>query len=83
MPSGRQSAAPFVPSGRSLSVLREAVKRCQGCDLYRKATQAVFGELETGAKAAMPAVAIMMIGEQPGDQEDLQGRPFVGPPANY
>lgn len=79
MPSGRQSAVPFVPSGRSLAVLREAVKRCQGCDLYRKATQAVFGELETGAKAAMPAVAIMMISEQPGDQEDLQGRPFVGP----
>lgn len=83
MPSGRQSAVPFVPSGRSLAVLREAVKRCQGCDLYRKATQAVFGELETGAKAAMPAVAIMMISEQPGDQEDLQGRPFVGPAGKF
>ena len=45
----------------------------------RTATQAVFGELETGAKAKKPKVAIMMIGEQPGDQEDKQGRPFVGP----
>ena len=79
MPSAKQTAAPFVPSARSLPVLREAVQLCQGCDLYRKATQAVFGELETGTKAAKPTVAIMMIGEQPGDQEDLQGRPFVGP----
>jgi uracil-DNA glycosylase len=79
MPSGKQSAASFVPSERTLPVLRDAVQHCQGCDLYRNATQAVFGELETGAKVAKPAVAIMMIGEQPGDQEDRQGRPFVGP----
>jgi DNA polymerase len=59
--------------------LREAVQHCQGCDLYQNATQAVFGELETGARAKKPRVAIMMIGEQPGDQEDKQGRPFVGP----
>lgn len=52
MPSAKQSAAPFVPSARSLPVLREAVQHCQGCDLYRDATQAVFGELETGNKAA-------------------------------
>jgi DNA polymerase len=74
-----QSAAPFVPQDRTLAVLRDAVQRCQGCDLYRNATQAVFGELETGAKPKKPIAAIMMIGEQPGDQEDKQGRPFVGP----
>lgn len=73
------SAAPFVPDDRTLPVLQEAVQHCRGCDLYQNATQAVFGELETGAKAKKPKVAIMMIGEQPGDQEDKQGRPFVGP----
>lgn len=75
----KQSAAPFVPDDRTLPVLREAVQHCRGCDLYQNATQAVFGELETGAKVKKPKVVIMMIGEQPGDQEDKQGRPFVGP----
>jgi DNA polymerase len=80
MPAGAQpSATPFVPDDRTLPVLQEAVQQCRGCDLYKNATQAVFGELETGAKAKKPKVAIMMIGEQPGDQEDRQGRPFVGP----
>jgi uracil-DNA glycosylase family protein len=77
--SEKQSAAQFVPNDRTLPVLQEAVQHCRGCDLYRNATQAVFGELETGARAKKPKVAIMMIGEQPGDQEDRQGRPFVGP----
>ena len=80
MSSGvEQGAASFVPDDRTLTVLQEAVQHCRGCDLYRNATRAVFGELETGAKAKKPKVAIMMIGEQPGDQEDKQGRPFVGP----
>jgi DNA polymerase len=80
MPAGaEQSATPFVPNNRTLPVLQEAVQHCRGCDLYQNATQAVFGELETGARAKKPRVAIMMIGEQPGDQEDKQGRPFVGP----
>jgi DNA polymerase len=74
-----QSAAPFVPEDRTLPVLQEQVQHCRGCDLYLNATQAVFGELETHTIAAKPKVAIMMIGEQPGDQEDRQGRPFVGP----
>ena len=74
-----ESAAPFVPDDRTLPVLREAVQHCHGCALYRNATQAVFGELETGAEAKRPKVAVMMIGEQPGNQEDLEGRPFVGP----
>jgi DNA polymerase len=73
------SATPFVPEDRTLPVLRDAVQHCHGCDLYRNATQAVFGELETGAEAKRAKVAVMMIGEQPGNQEDLEGRPFVGP----
>ena len=77
--STKTSAAPFVPEDRTLPVLREAVQHCQGCDLYRNATQAVFGELETESKSEKPKVAIMMIGEQPGDREDKEGRPFVGP----
>ena len=75
----KENAAAFVPEERELPVLSKAVQKCKGCDLYRNATQAVFGELETHAGAAKPTVAIMMIGEQPGDQEDKQGRPFVGP----
>jgi DNA polymerase len=75
----RESAAPFVPMERDLPVLTKAVQKCKGCDLYRNATQAVFGEIDTRERAARPKIAIMMIGEQPGDQEDKQGRPFVGP----
>ncbi|AFU01782.1 UdgX family uracil-DNA binding protein [Nocardia brasiliensis] len=73
---GRDSppgAAEFVPGGRlSLRTLRAAAQGCHGCDLYRDATQTVFGE---GPAAA----AVVMVGEQPGDQEDVQGHPFVGP----
>jgi DNA polymerase len=66
------SAAPFVPKTTSLPTLRAAVQKCRGCDLYKTATQAVFG--------AGPARArVMFVGEQPGDQEDRQGLPFVGP----
>ncbi len=72
-------AAVFVPKERTLPVLRKAVQECRGCDLYRHATQAVFGELEAGRDATRPKVSIMMIGEQPGDSEDKEGRPFVGP----
>jgi DNA polymerase len=73
------SAAPFVPAERTLPVLSEAVQECRGCDLYKNATQAVFGELESGTAAKRPHAAVMMIGEQPGDKEDREGRPFVGP----
>lgn len=75
----KENAAPFVPKERTLAVLTEAVQKCKGCDLYRHATQAVFGEVETGDGATRRKIAIMMIGEQPGDQEDKQGKPFVGP----
>ncbi len=54
-----QSAASFVPDDRTLSALQEAVQHCRGCDLYQNATQAVFGELETGARARRPKVAII------------------------
>src|SRR6185503_18530418 len=75
----KEGAGPFVPEDRTLPVLREAVQNCRGCDLFRNATQAVLGELETGTGLKRLKVAMMMIGEQPGDQEDKEGRPFVGP----
>jgi DNA polymerase len=75
----KDSAAPFVPEKHELTVLSNAVQNCKGCDLYKNATHAVFGELQSPNGAARPRVAIMMIGEQPGDQEDKQGKPFVGP----
>ncbi len=56
----------------SLASLRRAAKDCQACDLWKHATQTVFGE-------GSPKASIMLVGEQPGDQEDLAGRPFVGP----
>ncbi len=55
------------------------MQECRGCDLYQHATQAVFGELEAAGGGKRPEASIVMIGEQPGDQEDKQGRPFVGP----
>jgi uracil-DNA glycosylase len=66
------SAEPFVPERHRLDVLAGAAKGCEGCPLYRDATQVVFGE---GKETA----SMVLIGEQPGDQEDRQGRPFVGP----
>jgi uracil-DNA glycosylase len=76
------SAAPYVPEDRTLPVLAAAVQACRGCDLYLRATQAVFGEIESGQLPKRPQVAVMMIGEQPGDHEDQEGRPFVGPAGN-
>jgi DNA polymerase len=66
------SAAEFVPSGRSLRSLREAAAECRGCALWKDATQTVFGEGPRKAK-------LMLVGEQPGDREDIEGEPFVGP----
>ena len=65
-------AAPFVPAGAGLAELRAASARCTGCDLYRHASQTVFGRGPADAR-------IVLVGEQPGDQEDLKGAPFVGP----
>jgi len=75
----KNSATDFIPSERNLAVLAHAAEKCRGCDLYLHATQAVFGELDTHARPDQPQVSLMMIGEQPGDQEDKTGRPFVGP----
>lgn len=75
----KEDASRFVPKERTLPVLRNAVQNCRGCDLYHYANHAVFGELETGLSVTRPKVSIMMIGEQPGDSEDKEGRPFVGP----
>ena len=66
------SAVPYLPRRASLKSLREAAGRCQGCPLYRHATQTVFGQGRRDAR-------IMLVGEQPGNAEDLQGAPFVGP----
>ncbi len=70
--SKSKTAAAFVPANASLPVLREALERCRGCDLYLNTTQAVPGE---GPASSL----IVFIGEQPGDEEDRQGHPFVGP----
>jgi DNA polymerase len=66
------SAAAFVPKSLELSVLRAAAADCKGCDLCHHATQTVFGQ---GPETA----SVMFIGEQPGDKEDLAGKPFIGP----
>ena len=66
------SAADFIPPNPTLEKLREAAAGCRGCDLYLHATQTVFGE------GSAPA-DLILVGEQPGDQEDRSGRPFVGP----
>lgn len=71
-------AAEFVPQTNEISELRRAVQHCHGCELYRRATQAVLGE-NIGSRTSDHGVAVMMIGEQPGDKEDIAGRPFVGP----
>jgi DNA polymerase len=71
-PLSTGSAADFIPPNPTLPKLREAAARCRGCDLWVNATQTVFGE-------GPPDAEVMCVGEQPGDQEDRQGHPFVGP----
>src|SRR5437016_8689804 len=66
------AAAPLVPPKPSISKLQSAAADCQACDLWKLGTQTVFGEGSSKAR-------VMLVGEQPGDQEDIQGRPFVGP----
>ncbi|HWC09056.1 MAG TPA: UdgX family uracil-DNA binding protein [Solirubrobacterales bacterium] len=65
-------ASEFLPPRRSLTALRAAVQDCRGCDLYKDATQAVFG-------AGRAKAELILVGEQPGDREDREGEPFVGP----
>jgi DNA polymerase len=66
------TAAPFLPAELTIPKLRSAAANCRGCDLWKRATQTVFGQ------GAAPA-SVMLVGEQPGDKEDLAGHPFVGP----
>ena len=66
------SAAKYVPPSHDLRVIAKAAKRCEGCHLWMCGTQTVFGEGPSDAR-------VMLIGEQPGDKEDLAGKPFVGP----
>jgi uracil-DNA glycosylase family protein len=72
MPRKPESAADLIPDHPSVSSVRRAAKSCRACDLWKRGTQTVFGE-------GSPTARLMLVGEQPGDQEDLQGHPFVGP----
>lgn len=67
-----EGAERYLPARRTIPAMAKAVHECRGCDLYREATQAVFGD---GARDA----ALVLVGEQPGDVEDREGEPFVGP----
>jgi uracil-DNA glycosylase len=71
-PATDTSAADFLPRARTLPALRRAAAGCRGCPLWKDATQTVFG---SGGRSA----ELMLVGEQPGDREDLKGKPFVGP----
>ncbi len=71
-PNEPWTAAPFIPRRRTLSSLRQAAHSCRGCPLWKRATQTVFGQ-------GPSRPALLVVGEQPGDREDLAGRPFVGP----
>ncbi len=66
------SAAPLIPQRPTLPKLREAARGCRACPLWERGTQTVFGE---GSRSAR----VVLVGEQPGDREDIEGRPFVGP----
>jgi DNA polymerase len=70
--ASKVGAGNFLPAGRSIRELRAAAANCRGCELWKNATQTVFGEGSEHAK-------MILIGEQPGDQEDLTGIPFSGP----
>src|SRR6267154_924892 len=69
---GKTTVAQPIARPSSLTSLRRAARGCRACDLWKHATQTVFGEGPSRTK-------IMLVGEQPGDKEDLAGRPFVGP----
>jgi len=66
------TAADLIPNRPTLGNVRAASHDCRACDLWKRGTQTVFGEGGAGAR-------LMLVGEQPGDKEDLEGRPFVGP----
>ncbi|HEX9304549.1 MAG TPA: UdgX family uracil-DNA binding protein [Thermoanaerobaculia bacterium] len=67
-----ESASPLVPRKPTLPKLRQAAAGCRACDLWKRGTQTVFGDGSSRAR-------VLFVGEQPGDREDLEGKPFVGP----
>src|SRR5262252_2719135 len=69
----QQTAASLIPPEPTIPGLRDAAAHCRACDLWKRGTQTVFGE------GGGPQPRVMLVGEQPGDQEDIQGHPFVGP----
>jgi uracil-DNA glycosylase len=72
----KTTAADLLPSAGTVAALRQAASVCKACDLWKTATQTVFGEGSSKSK-------IMFVGEQPGDQEDRAGHPFVGPAGRF
>jgi uracil-DNA glycosylase family protein len=70
------SAADFIPNRPTLSALQKAAQTCRGCSLYKKATQTVFG-------IGSPNASVIVVGEIPGDKEDVEGEPFVGPAGKF
>src|SRR5213082_4294375 len=70
--NGKATAAPYLPERLTIPDLQRSARSCKGCDLWKNATQTVFGEGDSRP-------SIMLIGEQPGDKEDIAGHPFVGP----
>lgn len=72
MTAANETAERYIEDDRPLDELRRMASSCTACDLYEKATQTVFGE-------GPPSAKVMFVGEQPGDAEDIAGRPFVGP----
>src|SRR5205085_3780134 len=71
-PSSPRSAREFFPARLSLNAMRLAASNCKGCDLWKIGTQTVFGEGKNSSR-------VLLVGEQPGNDEDLAGKPFVGP----
>ncbi len=80
-PDASSSASALAAGATTLTELRESAAGCKACDLWRDATQTVFGEgpAEHDVPNAEERIALVFIGEQPGDREDIEGRPFVGP----
>ena len=70
--TSKQDAEPYLPGNRTITALRSAAATCEGCHLHENATQTVFGSGPASAR-------LVLVGEQPGDKEDIEGEPFVGP----
>src|ERR1051325_2365917 len=70
------SAAKLIPDHPTLPKIRDAARDCQACELYKRGTQTVFGD-------GTPAAEVMLVGEQPGNDEDVSGHPFVAPAARF